>query len=274
PIQRAARSNRCRPRAAGPRNPPGKGAEPGTQQSRGRAGEKPAGFLSGEGSGTPRAGDGAAPAPLSPFTNSEAPPNTSEAAAAGSILKRARSSEARGDSELMALQGSAGGAGARSQGRDPLPGGAARQGPRCCEHSGRSPHRSGAENEPRDTAGKSPQGLQLHPAPSQETPPDKAAAGGYQATGGALATALRSLCVALPRADAASDRPPALPPLPPLPGPAAPLLRQAATLSPPPPRPPPRLPGRRCRAPLRWGCFSPPGGGPWKSAPRAPGECP
>ncbi|XP_039234297.1 translation initiation factor IF-2 [Pipra filicauda] len=115
----------------------------------------------------------------------------------------------------MALSGSAGGAGARSLGPDPLPRGAARRGPRCCERGGRSPHRSGsgAENEPRDTAGERPQGLQLHPAPSRETPPDKAAAGGYQATGGALATALRSLCLARPRADAESDRPPRARPL-------------------------------------------------------------
>lgn len=109
-------------------NRKGKGAEaePGTQQSprnRGRTGKKPAGFFFEGGSGErdPRGqGTGGLPGPFSPFTNSEAPPSTSEAAAAGSILNRARSSEARGGSELMALPGSPGGAGAGLAGKRPV----------------------------------------------------------------------------------------------------------------------------------------------------------
>lgn len=155
-------------------------------------------------------GTGSAPGSLSPFTNSEAPPSTSEAA--GSILNRARSSEARVGSELMALRGSTE---TRSQGRDLPPRGTARCGPRCWKC--RPPHRNrGTQRAARRAVAR--RDLDSTPA-GREPPPDKATASGYQATGGALATAFPSLCLRRP-------------------GP-----RWAGVpLSPPRPRPPPQRP--------------------------------
>lgn len=99
-----------------------------------------------------------------------------------------------------------GGAGTLRLAGGRLPAGAARR--------GRQPHRNrgGGEERLRDAAGgrwggERPWGPRLRSAPRPGPPPDEEAAGGYQATGGALATAARGLCPRRPRGASASACP-------------------------------------------------------------------